>query len=192
MAAIQSNDIKLGTPAPDFALPDASGKIHQLEDFATSPSLLVAFICNHCPYVKHIRCEFAALTRDFAPKGLAVVAINANDEVTYPEDSLPNMAKEARAQGYMFPYVQDKSQEVAKAYRAACTPDFFLFDRNRRLFYHGQFDASRPSNGQPVTGADLRGAVERLLKGEAPPTNQAPSIGCNIKWRAGAEPAWFA
>jgi peroxiredoxin len=192
MAATQSNDIKLGTRAPGFALPDAGGKIHSLEDFTGGPALLVAFICNHCPFVKHIRREFAAFARDYAPKGLAIVAINANDEVTYPEDSLPNMAKEAKTQGYIFPYVQDKSQDVAKAYRAACTPDFFLFDRNRKLFYHGQLDASRPSNGQPVTGADLRGAVERLLKGKAPPANQAPSIGCNIKWRPGTEPAWFA
>ncbi len=191
MAVTQSNEIKLGTQAPGFALPDTSGEIHRLEDFAESPTLLVAFICNHCPFVKHLKREFAQFARDYAPKGLAIVAINSNDETAYPEDSLPNMAKEVKMQGYIFPYVQDKSQGVAKAYRAACTPDFFLFDRNRKLFYHGQFDASRPNNGKPVTGADLRGAVDRLLKGEAPPANQAPSIGCNIKWRAGAEPAWF-
>lgn len=189
MAATQSNDIELGTPAHGFALPDAAGKIHRLEDFASMPALLVAFICNHCPFVKHLRREFAAFAREYAPKGLAVVAINANDEKTYPEDSLTKMGEEAKAQDYIFPYVQDKTQDVAKAYRAACTPDFFLFDAKRKLFYHGQFDESRPSNGKPVTGADLRAAVDRLLKGEAPPPKQAPSIGCNIKWRAGAEPA---
>lgn len=192
MAATQSNDIELGTPAPGFALPDASGKIHRLEDFADKPALLVAFICNHCPFVKHLRREFAAFAREYAGKGLAVVAINSNDEKAYPEDSLAKMGEEAKAQGYNFPYVQDKTQEVAKAYRAACTPDFFLFDAKRRLFYHGQFDDSRPSNGKPVTGADLRAAVDRLLKGETPPSKQVPSIGCNIKWRAGAEPARFA
>ena len=189
MAATKSNDIKLGTPAPGFALPDAAGKIHRLEDFADKPALLVAFICNHCPFVKHIRRELAEFARDYAPKGLAIVAINSNDETAYPEDSLANMGKEAQAQGYIFPYVQDKTQDVAKAYRAACTPDFFLFDGKRRLFYHGQFDASRPNNGQPVTGADLRAVADRLLKGEQPPQNQVPSIGCNIKWRAGAAPA---
>ncbi len=192
MVVTPSNDIKLGTPAPGFALPDASGKIYRLEDFAGSPALLVAFICNHCPFVKHIRREFAAFARDTAPKGLVVVAINANDETAYPEDSLANMAKEVKAQGYIFPYVQDQSQEVAKAYRAACTPDFFLLDGRRKLFYHGQFDASRPNNGKPVTGADLRAAVDRLLKGETPPASQTPSIGCNIKWRRGGEPARFA
>lgn len=191
MAVTPSNDIKLGTPAPEFALPDAEGKIHRLEDFAGKPALLVAFICNHCPFVKHIRRELSAFARDYAPKGLVIVAINANDETTYPEDSLTNMGKEAKAQGYIFPYVQDKSQDVAKAYRAACTPDFFLFDAKRKLFYHGQFDTSRPSNGLPVTGADLRNAVDLLLRNEAPPAKQTPSIGCNIKWRVGAEPARF-
>ena len=186
MAVTPSNDIKLGTPAPGFALPDAEGKIHRLEDFAGKPALLVVFICNHCPFVKHIRSELAAFARDYAAKGLAIAAINSNDETKYPDDSLANMGKEAKAQGYIFPYVQDKSQDVAKAYRAACTPDFFLFDAKRKLFYHGQFDASRPSNGLPVTGADLRAAVDLLLKNEAPPAKQTPSIGCNIKWRAGA------
>lgn len=189
MALTPSNDIKLGTRAPDFALPDAGGKIHRLTDFEGKPALVVAFICNHCPFVKHIRREFAAFARAYAPKGLGIIAINANDEKAYPDDSLANMAKEAAAQGYGFPYVQDKSQDVAKAYRAACTPDFFLFDGARKLFYHGQFDASRPGNSIPVTGADLRAAADLLLAGEQPPANQAHSIGCNIKWRLGTEPA---
>jgi len=191
MAATQSNDIKLGTPAPGFALPDASGKIHRLEDCAGKPALLVAFICNHCPFVKHLRRDLAAFAREYAPKGLAVVAINSNDETTYPEDSLAKMGLEAKAQGYVFPYLQDKTQDVAKAYRAACTPDFFLFDAKRMLFYHGQFDDSRPGNGKPITGADLRAALDRLLAGGVPPVRQTSSVGCNIKWRAGAEPAWF-
>ena len=191
MVATHSNDIKLGTPAPGFALPDAAGKVHRLEDFAGKPALLVAFICNHCPFVKHIRREFAAFARDYAPKGLAVVAINSNDEKEYPEDSLAKMGEEAKTQGYIFPYVQDKTQDVAKAYMAACTPDFFLFDSKRKLFYHGRFDASSPGNNQPVTGADLRAAVDRLLKGETPPPKQILSIGCSIKWRRGQEPPWF-
>ena len=191
MAVTQSNDIKLGTPAPGFALADAAGKIHRLEDFTGKPALLVAFICNHCPFVKHIRREFSVFARDYAPKGLAIVAINANDEKAYPEDSLAKMGEEAKAQGYIFPYVQDKTQDVAKAYRAACTPDFFLFDAKRKLFYHGQFDDSSPGNGKPVTGADLRAALDRLLTGDTPPPRQTLSLGCNIKWRAGAEPAWF-
>lgn len=188
MVQTYSNDIVLGTTAPSFALPDAQGRTHRPEDFTGNPALLVAFICNHCPFVKHISRGLAQFARDYAEKGLAVVAISSNDEKAYPEDSLVNMGKEAKAQGYIFPYVQDATQEVAKAYGAACTPDFYLFDRERKLFYHGQFDASRPSTREPVTGADLRLAADRLLKGERPPEKQTPSIGCNIKWRPGNEP----
>ncbi|MGQ0741555.1 MAG: thioredoxin family protein [Alphaproteobacteria bacterium] len=186
MAVTPSNDIELGTPAPGFALPDATGKTHRLEDFSDKPALLVAFWCNHCPFVKHIRRAFAAFAREYAEKRLAVVAINSNDEMAYPEDSLVRMGEEVKARGFIFPYVQDKSQDVAKAFGAACTPDFFLFDAQRTLFYHGQFDASRPGNNVPVTGADLRSAVDRLLAGQSAPAQQTPSIGCNIKWRHGS------
>jgi peroxiredoxin len=191
MAVTPSNTIALGTPAPAFALPDAFGKTHRLDDFAGMSALLVAFWCNHCPFVRHIRREFAAFAREFIPKRLAIVAINSNDDAAYPEDSLTKMGEEVKIQGFIFPYLQDNSQDVAKAYRAACTPDFFLFDSQRKLFYHGQFDGSRPGNNVPVTGADLRAAAERLLAGQTAPSPQAPSIGCNIKWRRGSEPEWF-
>jgi peroxiredoxin len=159
-------------------------------DFATSPLLLVAFICNHCPFVIHVLDGFVAFAREFGARGVAVVAISPNDVASYPEDSPAEMARVARLKGFTFPYLYDESQEVAKAYQAVCTPDFFLFDRERRLAYRGQFDASRPGGRIPVTGADLRGACEALLGGKAPTPEQTPSIGCSIKWKAGQEPDW--
>jgi peroxiredoxin len=180
--------LPLGTAAPDFRLPDFDGRMHGLGDFGQSPALLVAFVCNHCPFVRHVRGEFAAFAREFAPRGLAVVAINSNDIAAYPQDGPDAMRQESAELGYVFPYLLDESQAVAKAYRAACTPDFFLFDAARRLVYRGQFDDSRPGNGRPVTGADLRAAVEATLSGRPPASEQFPSLGCNIKWRKGAEP----
>lgn len=180
--------LALGTPAPDFQLHDTAGKTATLGSFKSAPALVVMFICNHCPYVKHLRAGLAEFGRDCEAKGVAVVAINSNDAVNYPEDSPAKMKLEAQAAGYTFPYLYDETQKVAKAYRAACTPDFFLFDRGRRLVYRGQFDASRPGNGIPVTGKDLRAAVDAVLKGTTPTMNQAPSIGCNIKWKPGNEP----
>jgi len=180
--------LPLGTDAPDFRLPDTTGKTVSLADFKSAPVLLVMFICNHCPYVKHIRAGLAQLARDYQPRGVAVVAISANDAANYPEDSPANMAREVKSAGYTFPYLHDESQAVAKAYRAACTPDFFLFDRARKLVYRGQFDDSRPGNGVPVTGKDLRAALDAVLAGKPTATFQAPSIGCNIKWKAGNEP----
>jgi peroxiredoxin len=184
--------LELGTPAPGFSLPDFDGRVHALADFADAPALLVAFICSHCPFVKHLRSEFAALARDYQPRGLAVVAINSNDVEAYPQDGPDGMRTETVQSGYVFPYLLDASQAVAKAYRAACTPDFFLFDARRRLAYRGQFDDSRPGNGRPVTGADLRAAIDATLTGRAPAAEQQPSLGCNIKWRKGNEPDYYA
>ena len=149
------------------------------------------FICNHCPYVKHIQSGLADLSRDFVSREVAIVAINSNDVMNYPEDSPERMAEESRAVGYGFPYLVDESQSVARAFRAACTPDFFLFDKNRKLVYRGQFDDSRPGNGIPVTGKDLRAALETLLRGGEISVHQKPSLGCNIKWKAGNEPDYF-
>jgi peroxiredoxin len=184
--------LPLGTPAPDFNLPATDGRTVARDDFAAAPALLVMFICNHCPYVKHIRDGLAAFGRDYRSRGLAIVAINANDVAAYPQDRPEKMAEEARAAGYAFPYLYDETQAVAKAYRAACTPDFFLFDRARRLVYRGQFDDSRPGSDHPVTGADLRAAADAVLAGREPSGAQRPSIGCNIKWKAGAAPVYFA
>jgi peroxiredoxin len=192
MARTPSTMLALGTPAPGFQLPDFDGRMHALEDFRASPALLVAFICNHCPFVKHIRGEFAAFAREYASRGLAVVAINSNDLEVYPQDGPDAMRQEAAELGYGFAYLVDESQVVAKAYRAACTPDFFLFDTQRRLVYRGQFDDSRPGNNKPVTGADLRAAVEATLAGGRPAAEQFPSLGCNIKWRKGNEPDYAA
>jgi peroxiredoxin len=188
MAAKNSTMLALGTKAPDFSLPDFNGEIHALNDFSAAKGLVVAFICNHCPFVKHVRTQFAKFARDYQVKDIAVVAINSNDIKTHPQDGPIGMKEEAISAGYVFPYLLDESQSIAKAYHAACTPDFFLFDGERRLIYRGQFDSSRPSNGQPVTGADLRAATDALLLGTSVPHNQNPSIGCNIKWRAGNEP----
>lgn len=184
MAETPSTMVPLGTPAPDFRLPDTEGKTVGRDDFKDAPALLVTFICNHCPFVKHIRAGLAQFARDYQARGLAVVAINSNDVANYPEDSPAKMAKEKQAAGYVFPYLYDETQQVAKAYRAACTPDFFLYDRARRLVYRGQFDSSRPSNGRPVTGADLRAAADAVLAGTPVPAEQTPSVGCNIKWKA--------
>ena len=188
MARTPSTMLALGTRAPDFSLPDYDGRQHELQDMAAAPALLVAFICNHCPFVRHVRTGFAAFTREYRARGLAVVAINSNDLDAYPQDGPDAMRAEAAELGYEFPYLVDATQAVAKAYRAACTPDFFLFDAQRRLVYRGQFDDSRPGNGRPVTGADLRAAVDRTLAGDAPSPDQLPSLGCNIKWRPGNEP----
>ncbi|MER8385431.1 thioredoxin family protein [Mesorhizobium sp. M1428] len=192
MPKTESNPIDLGTRAADFLLPDASGVLHRLADFETKPALLVAFISNRCPFVLLIREQFAAFARDYADKGLQVVAINANDHEAHPEETLARIGEQAEEFGYTFPYLKDASQQTAKAYGAACTPDFFLFGADRRLAYHGQFDDSRPGNGRPVTGVDLRVAVNAVLKGETPAADQVPSIGCNIKWSAGNEPVWFS
>jgi len=192
MARTRSTMLELGIPAPDFHLPDFDGRPHALADYAPAPALLVAFICNHCPFVRHLRTEFAAFAREYALKGLAVVAINANDTTAYPEDGPDAMREESRALGYTFEYLIDADQAVAKAYRAACTPDFFLFDAQRRLVYRGQFDGSRPGGGQPVTGADLRAAADAVLSGRPAPPDQRPSVGCNIKWRPGNAPDYFA
>ena len=192
MARTPSTMLDLETPAPGFRLPDFDGQVHALDDMRASPALLVAFICNHCPFVQHIRREFAAFSREYAPRGLAVVAINSNDLEAYPQDGPDTMREEAAELGYGFPYLVDESQAVARAYRAACTPDFFLFDANRRLVYRGQFDDSRPGNGRPVTGRDLRAAVDATLAGRSPAEEQFPSVGCNIKWRKGNEPDYAA
>lgn len=183
--------LSLGTPAPDFRLPNLDGKMVARDDFKDAAALLVMFICNHCPYVKHIRAGLAQLTRDCQPHGVAIVAISANDPANYPEDSPAKMREEARAAGYTFPYLFDETQAVAQAYRAACTPDFFLFDRGRKLVYRGQFDDSRPGNGAPVTGKDLRAALDAVRAGKPVSGDQKPSIGCNIKWKPGNEPDYF-
>lgn len=183
MAATESTMLPLGTPAPDFRLPDFNGKHIALSDLRAADGLVVAFICNHCPFVKHIRTELARFARDYQPRGIAVVAINSNDIGTYPQDGPAGMAEEARSAGYSFPYLLDETQQVAKAYHAACTPDLFLFDADRKLVYRGQFDSSRPGRGAP-TGADLRAACDALLAGGPVAADQKPSIGCNIKWKA--------
>jgi peroxiredoxin len=183
--------LQLGTPVPDFKLPDLEGKSISPETFAASKGLLVAFICPHCPYVKHIRSEFARFAREYQGRGLAVIAINSNDPVAFPDDGIAGMKQEASEVGYSFPYLVDGSQAVAKAFNAACTPDLFLFDLDRRLAYRGQFDASRPGNQIPVSGADLRAAADAVLAGTPVPGDQKASIGCNIKWKPGNEPEYF-
>ena len=191
MVRTESTMLPLGTRAPSFRLPDVNGKQVALDDLAAAPALLVMFICNHCPFVQHVRSGIAALARDYQKKGVAVVAINSNDVETHPEDSPANMKKEAAAAGYAFPYLFDESQQVAKAYRAACTPDFFVFDRDRKLVYRGQMDGARPGNDVPVTGSDLRAALDAVLAGKRAPDQQRASMGCNIKWKPGNEPEYF-
>jgi peroxiredoxin len=190
MVATLSTMLSVGTQAPDFCLPDTNGKTVSLADFEDSPALLVIFMCNHCPYVKHVRSELARMAREFQDKGVAVVGINSNDVNAYPDDSPQKMREEVVSAGYTFPYLYDETQEVAHAYRAACTPDFFLFDKDRKLVYRGQMDDSRPKNEKPVTGADLRTAVNNLLSGTPVSPDQKPSLGCNIKWKPGNEPRY--
>jgi hypothetical protein len=185
--------LPLGTELPPFRLPDLNGRVYSVDDFASAPGLLVMFICPHCPFVRHIRRELGRVTGALQQRGLAVVGINSNDESAFPMDGLDGMRAEAADGGYTFPYLRDESQEVAKVFRAACTPDLFLFDGSRRLVYRGQFDSSRPRMASPipVTGEDLRAAADAVLGGGALPAVQRPSIGCNIKWKAGNEPEYF-
>jgi peroxiredoxin len=191
MAKTPSTMLALGTPAPDFRLPDTDGTQVSRDDYAGAAGLLVMFLCNHCPYVQHIREGLAELAREYRSKGLAIVAISSNDAAAYPDDSPEKMKAEKARYGYVFPYLYDASQAVAKAYAAACTPDFFLFDRARRLVYRGQFDDSRPGNDVAVTGKDLRAACDALLSERPIAPDQRPSIGCNIKWKPGNAPAYF-
>jgi peroxiredoxin len=192
MVKVPSTMQPLGTAAPDFDL-DATNRPGRvtLSDFDGAPALLVMFLCNHCPYVIHIREALAAFGREYQDRGLGIVAISANDAQAYPQDGPEAMAVEAREAGYVFPYLFDEAQSVAKAYGAACTPDFFLFDGDRRLAYRGQFDGSRPGNDVPLTGRDLRAACDAVLEGRPVPQDQLPSAGCNIKWKAGNEPPYF-
>jgi peroxiredoxin len=184
MARTESMMLALGTPAPELELPDVvSGKPVQLGDFSRKKALLVMFICRHCPFVKHVQNELARLGKDYASQSLGIVAISANDADAYPDDSPESLREMATELGFNFPLCYDESQDVARAYSAACTPDFFLFDEKRRLAYRGQLDDSRPGNGKPVTGRDLRAAIDALLTGRPVNPNQTPSIGCNIKWR---------
>jgi peroxiredoxin len=185
MSLTESTMLELGTTAPDFALADVvSGKTVRRDDFRGSQALLVLFICAHCPYVKHIEKGLAALGKDYAGKPIAIVAISSNDVSTHPADSPAGLKQQAETFGFVFPYLYDETQAVARAYKAACTPDFFLFDGGLRLVYRGQFDRSRPGNGIPVTGEDLRAAIDLVLAGKPVPAEQRPSIGCNIKWKA--------
>jgi len=192
MAVESSRDLPLGTAAPDFALPDTiSGRTIRLSDYAQSPALLVTFICNHCPYVIHVRPALVEFAREFQPRGLGVVAISANDPETVPQDGPEQMKLEAAKAGFTFPYLFDRTQQTARAYHAVCTPEFYLFDSGRRLVYGGRFDASRPNSRVPVTGAELRAAAEAVLAGRAVGTDQQPSIGCSIKWRPGNAPSGY-
>ena len=183
--------LDLGTELPPFRLPRLGGGDVSSSDFDAAPALLVVFICPHCPFMKHIRRELGRFSVDYTARGLAMVGINSNDEQAYPDDDWDGMQDEAADGGYAFAYLRDESQAVAKAFHAACTPDFFLFDRSRRLVYRGQFDASRPRNTVPVTGADLRAACDAVLAGQTPSPDQRSSIGCNIKWKRGNEPEYF-
>ncbi|MDZ7644642.1 MAG: thioredoxin family protein [Woeseiaceae bacterium] len=183
MAKTESRMLELGTPAPDFSLPDPDGKTHSLQDARDADACLVMFICNHCPFVKHVRAQLADIGRDYGKRNVAIFAINSNDAETHPDDAPDKMREEAKRHGYTFPYLVDEDQSVARAYQAACTPDFFLFDGDRRLAYRGQLDDSRPGNDEPVDGHDLRAALDAVLAGKTPATDQRPSIGCNIKWK---------
>jgi peroxiredoxin len=193
--AVSSTMLPLGTAAPDFTLPDTNrgpdttsgpdttGRMVALADAEGAPATLVVFLCNHCPYVQHLADSLADVTAGLIERGVAVFGISSNDPIAYPDDAPERMAEEAERRGYRFPYLFDASQDVARAYHAACTPDFFLFDRDRRLAYRGQYDSSRPGNGEPVTGADLLRAVDAVLAGQPIDADQRPSIGCSIKWR---------
>ncbi len=191
MVRTASTMLPLGTSAPHFSLPDTDGHVVSTDQFAGSKALLVMFICNHCPYVKHVADQLKTLTDDYIANGVAVVGINSNDADVYPDDSPAAMATEKEHRGYKFHYLFDTDQQVAMAYSAACTPDFFLFDSNRKLVYRGQLDSSRPKTDIPVTGEDLRAAIDAVLAGNSVPQSQRPSIGCNIKWKVGNEPQYF-
>jgi peroxiredoxin len=191
MVLTPSTMLPLGTQAPDFSLLNVDGRTVSLKDFRGAPALLVIFMCNHCPYVKHVAEGLAKLARDYQAKNVAVVGINSNYVGTHPADSPEQMVREVEERGYTFPYLYDESQEVAKAYRAACTPDFYLFDKNQKLVYRGQMDDSRPGSDKPVTGADLRAALDAVVAGRDVSPNQRSSIGCNIKWKPGNEPDYF-
>jgi len=191
MVRTASTMLPLGTKAPAFSLPDTDGKTVELATLAGSKALLVIFMCNHCPYVKHVAEQLKSLSDDYMPQGLAVVAISSNDADKYPDDSLQAMAIEKSERGYQFDYLFDESQEVAQNYAAACTPDFYLFDNEQELAYRGQLDSSRPKSDIPVTGEDLRAAIDAVLSGQSPSEQQTPSIGCNIKWKEGNEPQYF-
>ncbi|MCA9135882.1 MAG: thioredoxin family protein [Planctomycetales bacterium] len=191
MVRTASTMLPLGTQAPEFSLPECDGGMVGLSDLVGEKALLVIFMCNHCPYVKHVADQLKSLTDDYMPQGVAVVAISSNDADEYPDDSPEAMSREKAARGYAFPYVYDADQQVAQAYAAACTPDFYLFDADQKLVYRGQLDSSRPGTDIPVTGADLRAAIDAVLSGQAPSADQRASLGCNIKWKAGNEPDYF-
>jgi len=191
MVRTNSTMMALGTKAPPFTLINVDGRTVSLADYEEKPVLLVMFICNHCPYVKHIAPYLSLLGRDYLFKGVGIVAINSNDASAYPADSPEQMVHESEERGYYFPYLYDETQEVAKAYQAACTPDFFIFDRHQKLVYRGQLDSSRPGSEIPVTGEDLRAALDAVLAGKPVPEPQKPSMGCNIKWKSGNEPDYF-
>jgi peroxiredoxin len=190
MAVTASEMLPLGIAAPDFSLPDTEGNIVSLTDFEGAPALLVIFTCNHCPFVKHVLDNLVHFVKEYQAKAVAVVGINSNDVDRFPEDNPEMMAEVVEVSGFTFPYLYDETQEVAKAYHAACTPDFFLFDKDRTLVYRGQMDDSRPGNNVPVTGVDLRVALDAVLEGKQMPEEQKPSIGCNIKWKLGNEPEY--
>ncbi len=190
MVRTASTMLPLGTSAPKFSLPNIDGKTISLDDFRSKP-LVVMFICNHCPYVKHVAPELVRIVTDYSGRGIAFVGISSNDVTSHPEDSPEKMREEAKVQGYQFPYLYDESQEIAKTYQAACTPDFFVFDKDHRLVYRGQMDDSRPKSDKPLTGSDLRAAIDAELSGSKPNELQKPSIGCNIKWKQGDEPQYF-
>ena len=191
MVKTASTMLPLGTPAPDFSLRNVDGQMVSLSDFQGQPALLVIFMCNHCPFVKHIAEQLAQLGRDYQGVGVGMVAISSNDIANHPEDSPEQMIHEVEQRGYSFPYLYDEDQDVAIAYQAACTPDFYVFDGDQKLAYRGQLDSSRPDSGIPVTGQDLRAALDAILAGEPAAEHQVPSIGCNIKWKEGAEPQYF-
>jgi len=192
MTMTPSTMLELGTPLPAFELPDVNGTPVSSAQLQGAPASLVVFLCPHCPYVRHVRKEFARFAVEYQAKGLRIIGINSNDNIAFPDDSPEGMRKEIAEAGYTFPYVIDESQEIAKTFHAACTPDIFLFDRDLKLVYRGQFDDSRPRNANPITGADLRAAADAVLEGRTPSGNQKPSMGCNIKWKVGNEPAYFA
>ena len=191
MVMTASTMLPLGTEAPDFTLPDTQGNSVSLSDFADAKALVVVFMCNHCPFVRHIIEGFVKLVKEYQPEGVAFVGINSNDVDSYPDDRPEKMIQFAGEKGITFPYLFDATQDVAKRYHAACTPDFFVFDEDRKLIYRGQMDDSRPGSAIPVTGADLRAVLEAVLEGEPVPEEQRPSMGCNIKWKDGNEPDYF-